>query len=128
MVDAANTALLVAPEPEVGAAVRAMLIDDADAPARVAERQQLLAHDRDFLGHPVGFGQLLRQQNRQPESAQQLAHGRARAALREQSVVLRAEHGGSSLTEHHAPSLSPIRTTPATPRSPLSLAMAPLAE
>ena len=105
-----------------------MLIDDADAPARVAERQQLLAHDRDFLGRAVGFGQLLRQQNRQPEPAQQLAHGRARAALREQSVVLRAEHGGSSLAEHHAPSLSPIRTPLTAPRPPLSLVTTPLAE
>ena len=94
VVDAANTARLVAPEPEVGAAVRAMLIDDADAPARVSERQQLLAHDRDFLGHPVGFGQLLRQQNRQPEAAQQLAHRRSRTGFGQEFIVLCTEHGG----------------------------------
>ena len=84
VVDAANAALLVAPEPEVGAAVRAMLIDDADAPAVSRNASSSSPMTVSFLRRAVGFGQLLRQQNRQPEPAQQLAHRRARPALREQ--------------------------------------------
>jgi hypothetical protein len=59
--DAANFAPFVAPEPKVGAAMRAMLIDDSDPAARVAEAEQRLAHQR------------------------------PRTALRQQPVVLRAK-------------------------------------
>jgi hypothetical protein len=72
-----------------------MLIDDADAPAGLAEGQQRLAHDGDLLGRAVGLGQFLRQQNGEPEAAQQLAHWRAGVALGEQPVVLGAEHGST---------------------------------
>src|SRR5258708_2963870 len=46
MIDAANAAFLIAAEPEIGAAVRAILIDHPDHAAGVAERVQLLAHPR----------------------------------------------------------------------------------
>ena len=88
VIDAADAAFLVAAEPEIGAAVRAMLIDDADHAARVAEGQQLLAHDDDLLRRAVGFRQFLRQQHRQPEPAQQFAHRRARAAFGQESDCL----------------------------------------
>src|SRR6185312_241100 len=49
VIDATDAALLVAAEPEIGAAVRAILIDHADYAAAVAERQQLLSHHHDLL-------------------------------------------------------------------------------
>jgi hypothetical protein len=55
VVNAADAAFLVAAEPEIGAAVRTMLIDDPDHAARVAEGEQFLAHHHDLLGRPVGF-------------------------------------------------------------------------
>ena len=96
VIDAADAAFLVAAEPEIGAAVRAMLIDDADHAPAVAERQQLLAHHDDLLRRPVGFRQFLGQQHRHPEAAQQLAHRRAGAAFGQELVVFCAEHGRSS--------------------------------
>ncbi len=62
VIDAADAAFLVAAEPEIGAAVRTILIDHPDHAAGVAERQQLLAHHHDLLGRTVGVGQFLRQQ------------------------------------------------------------------
>ena len=93
VIDAADAAFLIAAEPEIGAAVRAILVDDTDHAARVAERQQLLAHHDDLFRRPVGFRQFLGQQHRQPEPAQQLAHRRAGAAFGQESIVLCAEHG-----------------------------------
>ncbi len=56
MEGAANAAFLVAPEVEVGAAMRAMLFDDADTAVAVAEGQQLFAQHLDFLGRAVALG------------------------------------------------------------------------
>ena len=96
VIDAADAAFLVAAEPEIGAAVRAVLVDHADHAARIAEREQLLAHHDDLLRRAVGFGQFLRQQHRQPEPAQQFAHPRSRTAFGQEFVVLGAEHGVAS--------------------------------
>ena len=57
VIDAADAAFLVAAEPEIGAAVRTILIDDADHASGVAKGQQLLAHHHDLLRRAVGFGQ-----------------------------------------------------------------------
>ena len=96
VIDAADAAFLVAAEPEIGAAVRAILIDDADHAARVAEGEQFLAHDDDLLRRAVGLRQFLRQQHGNPEAAQQFAHAGARTALGEEFVVFCAEHGVTS--------------------------------
>src|SRR5205085_1062249 len=89
-------AFLVAAEPEIGAAVRTILVDDADHASGIAESQQLLAHDDDLLRRAVGLGQFLGQQHRHPEPAQQFAHWRSRTAFGEVLVVFSAEHGVSS--------------------------------
>ena len=57
VIDAADAAFLVASKPEIGAAMRAILIDDADNTAGVAEGEQFLAHDDDLLRGAVGLGQ-----------------------------------------------------------------------
>ena len=93
VIDAADAAFLVAAEPEIGAAMRAILVDDADHAARVAEGEQFLAHHDDLLRRAVGFRQFRRQQHRHPEPAQQFAHSRSRAALGQEFVVFCAEHG-----------------------------------
>src|SRR4051794_1212039 len=93
MIDATDAAFLIAAEPEIGAAVRTMLIDHADHAAAVAEGEQFLSHDGDLLRRAVGFGQFLGQQNREPETAQQLAHPGPRAAFGQETVILSAEHG-----------------------------------
>ncbi len=46
VIDAAQPALLVAPEEQRGAAMRAAVVQDADRPAAVAERDQLFAEHR----------------------------------------------------------------------------------
>ena len=56
VIDAADAAFLVAAEPEIGAAMRAVLVDDADPAAAVAEGQQFLAQTVIFLGVPSGSG------------------------------------------------------------------------
>ncbi len=96
VIDAADAAFLVATEPEVGAAVRAVLIDDADDAAAIAEGQQFLAHDDNLLRRPIGLRQFRRQQHRHPEPSQQLAHPRSRTTLGEEFVVFCAEHGAPS--------------------------------
>ena len=92
---AAQAAFLVAAEIEVGAAMRAVRLDDADAAVRRPERQQVLAEDLDLLGRPVALRQLLAEQRRHPEAAQQVAHRRARAAAGQELVVLAADHQSS---------------------------------
>src|ERR1700731_3407397 len=62
VIDAADAALLDAAEPEIGAAVRTVLIDDANHAARVAKREQLLAHHDDLLRRTVDFRQFLGEQ------------------------------------------------------------------
>ena len=59
MEGAAQPALLVAAVVEIGAAVRAVRLDDADPAVAVAEGQQVLAQNPDLLGRAVALGQLL---------------------------------------------------------------------
>jgi hypothetical protein len=53
---ATDPTLLVAAVIEIGAAMRAVRLDDADAAIGIAERQQLLAEDLDLLGRPIALG------------------------------------------------------------------------
>ena len=96
VIDAADAAFLVAAEPEIGAAMRAILVDDADHAAGVAEGEQFLAHDDDLFRRAVGLRQFRGQQHRHPEPAQQFAHSRPRTALGQELVVFGAEHRASS--------------------------------
>jgi hypothetical protein len=76
--------------------MRTVLVDHADHTAAVAKGEQLLAHHDDLPGLAVGLGQLLGQQHRQPEAAEQLAHRGSLTALGQEHVVLRAQHAETS--------------------------------
>src|SRR5262249_39240836 len=92
MEGAADAALLVAAVVKIGPAVWTVLFDDTDAAVAGAERQKLLAEDRDLPGWSVALGQLVGEQCRHPEAAQQFAHRRALAAAGQQVVVTLAQH------------------------------------
>ena len=88
VVAAADAALLDAAELERGAAVRAVLLQEPDAPAEVAERDQILAQQAHGEGQ---VAEIVGMQERVPEAAQILAAGRAGADPHE-AVVARRRH------------------------------------
>ena len=93
MVGTAQTAFLVAAEPQRHPAMRTKLVNQSIAPLRIPEcqeslRQQLDAHRRTFI-----LGQFLGQQRRNPVAAEQPAAGRSRPSLHQQVVLLFPEHG-----------------------------------
>ena len=92
MVDAAQTAFLVAPEPEIDATVRAVAVEQAEAAVGVLEGDQVLAQHPHAHRRAVGHGQLFRQQHRHPEAAHQVAHQRARTHAGQIFIVLFGEH------------------------------------
>jgi hypothetical protein len=55
MVGASETSFLIAAEKEVGAAVRAVAIDESDTPAAVTKRHEPFAQQRDPHGWTVSF-------------------------------------------------------------------------
>jgi hypothetical protein len=92
MIGAAQAAPFVAAVVEIGAAMRTVRLDDADATVAVAERQQVFTEDLDLLLRAVALGQFLGEQRRHPEAAQQVAHRRARPAAGQEFIVLATEH------------------------------------
>src|SRR4029450_139522 len=66
VVRAAEPALLVSPEEEGGAAMRTVRREHAHAPFGVAEGDEILAEEADFLRRPVGRRQLGRREARPP--------------------------------------------------------------
>ncbi len=68
-----------APEEERRLPVRAALVQEPDAPPRVAEGHQLLAEQLDTHGRAIGLGQLPGQEGGEPVVTHRLAHGRAAA-------------------------------------------------
>ena len=88
VVDAAQAALLVPPEAQRDAAVRAELIQQADAALRVAEGHQVLAEQADAHRRGIGFGDLARKQRRYPVHAHRGAHRGALPGTRQQFVLL----------------------------------------
>ena len=91
VIGAAEAAFLVAAEEHRGAAVRAAVIEDADAALAVAEGDQLLAQELDAHRRGVGL-QLPRQAGRHPVFAHQLARRRARPDPGQDVVVLHRQH------------------------------------
>lgn len=61
--------------------MHALRLDQADAAAGVAERQQLLAHHLQALRGTIRLRQFLRKQHRQPEAAEQFFIPVSEAAL-----------------------------------------------
>ena len=94
VVHAAQAALLVAPEEEIRAAVRAARLDQPHLAVGVAEGDQVLAHHLDADRRAVGLGHFARERDRQPVPAEVLAHRGARAGARQQFVVGGAQHDG----------------------------------
>ena len=88
VIDAAQAALLVAPEEERCASVGAELVEQPHAPAGVAERDQALAEQADADGGAVGLGQLTGEERGHPVPAHRGAHGGAGADAGEEVVVL----------------------------------------
>src|SRR6516165_9080328 len=73
--------------------MRALLLYEADAPGRVAERDQVLAQQADPRRRPVRFGDLRTQARRDPVPAQQITHRRPGADPGQDLVVLPRQHG-----------------------------------
>ena len=92
VVDAAQAAVLVAAEEERHEPVRAVLVEEPDAAARVAEGDQLLAEQLDAHRRAVGPGQLPREERGDPVAPQRLAHRGAAADARHSLVVFACHH------------------------------------
>jgi hypothetical protein len=91
VIDAADAALLVAPEEQRCATMRAAVIHDADATRRIAKADQLLAQQHQADGIAVGL-ELRRQRRRNPILAHELAHRRAGADVHQLIAILVGSH------------------------------------
>src|SRR6266705_5867476 len=87
VIDAADTAVFVAAEEKVRAAVRAVRLDQPYPAFRVAKGDQVLAHQFDADRRAVGLGNFTRERNRLPEAPEILAHRSAGIRAGEQLVV-----------------------------------------
>ena len=87
MVDAAQATLLIAAKEQRRASVRAISVHKSDATIRIAEGDQILAHDPHADGYTVCSPQFFRQGDRQPEEPEEFAHRRARIGVRNELVV-----------------------------------------
>ena len=92
VIDAAQTAFLVAAEEQRRAAVRAEFVDQADAALGVTERDEVLAEQADADRRTVGFGDLARQGRGNPVAAEGVAHRRALADTGDEFVFLARQH------------------------------------
>jgi hypothetical protein len=86
VIDAAQAALLVAPKIERHAAMRAIFLDEADAPLGVAEGYKFLTHQFDAHRRTVRFADLARQACRDPIAPHRIAHRRCGAGAGDQFV------------------------------------------
>ena len=96
VVGAADAAFFIAAKPERDAAVRAKLVDHTELPLRIAKGEHLFTQQLKAHRRPVGYRHLFGQQCRQPVTAEQTAHGRACAGLREKVVLFFFQHGSFS--------------------------------
>jgi hypothetical protein len=85
MVAAADPAGLDPAIGHVGAAVRAMAVDQSEPAARILVEHEILAHQADRLDR--NLVELTGAADRHPVAAQQVAHRRARPDAREQLVL-----------------------------------------
>ena len=87
VIDAAEAALFIAAEEQRRGAVRAVLVEQADAALAVAEHDEPLAHQLHAHRRIVGLGDVVRKARRDPVAAHQLAHRRAGPDAGEAVVV-----------------------------------------
>ena len=92
VVDAAQAGFFVAAEEQRGAAVRAVVLEQADLAVGIAEGDELFAEQHDAARVAVRLRQLAREQAWQPVLAHQLAHRRAGADATQQLVFFATQH------------------------------------
>ena len=92
MIDAADAALFVAAEEERRAAMRTVVLDEADRAVAIAERDQVLAEQPHAQWVAVGVGQLGRKQRRHPVPTQGETHRRPGSDASDQLVILTPQH------------------------------------
>ena len=97
VIDAAESAFLVAAQPEGGQAVGAEFLQEADASLGVAESDQLLAQQLEAHGVAVRFRQFPGQQGGHPVAAHQVAHSGAGADAGQGDVVGLRNHSFACL-------------------------------
>jgi hypothetical protein len=121
VVGAAQAALLVPAEEQVGAAVRTHGIQQTHALVGVTERDEVFAEDLHAHGRAVTVGELLGEEDGLPEAAEEIAHRGPGAGAGEDLVVFRAQHGHHTATDVGGARRRPP-TTPAwrPPRNPAS--------
>ena len=88
MIDAAQAAVLVTPEEQGGAAVRAEFVEQADAALAVAEGDEVLAEQANAGRGAVGLGDFAGEQGGDPVAAQGVSHGGARTDPGDEFVLL----------------------------------------
>ena len=92
MEQAAQAAILQAAIGEVGAAMRAVAVEQAVAAALVAEQHEVLAEHAHRLGRPL-LGKLVGERHRMPVMPHQRAAFGARPDAGDQLVLLGTHHG-----------------------------------
>ena len=92
VINAAQTAVLVATEEQRRAPMRAIGIHQPDAAIGIAKRDQILGHQPNSHRRAVAVGEFGREQRRLPESSQHFAGGLA-AADPHETFVLFWRHG-----------------------------------
>ncbi len=97
VIDAAQPALLVAAEEQRRGAMRAALVEQADAAVGVAEQHQVLAQEPHAHRRRVRLGDLMGERRRNPIAAHQFAHRRAGADAGEQFVFFLARARARSI-------------------------------
>jgi alkylhydroperoxidase family enzyme len=97
VIEAAQTAILVAREQQRRPPVRAVFVKNSDAALAVAKHHKVLAQQTHLDRRAVGLGDLLRQAGRDPVTAHDLAHRRIALDAAQQVVFLGSHHDGASL-------------------------------
>jgi hypothetical protein len=95
VIEATDAVVLDTAEHQRGAPVQAELVEQADAAAAVAERDEAFAEQTHVQRRAVGMRQLRRGADRHPVAAHHASHRRSGADAREQFIFLGADHVSS---------------------------------
>src|SRR5216683_4105839 len=96
VINAAQTRLFVASEPQRGASVRTELVDQTDPALAVAKTDQTFAQKLNANRPAIGFRKLARKQRWDPISPQHVTHRGPRSGPRHQFVVFARQHYSTS--------------------------------
>ena len=109
VIDAAQPALLVAPEPQGGAAMGAILVDEPDPALAVAKGDEVFAQEPHPHRRSVGLGEFAREQGRDPIEPHRAAHRRALPTRLRSSFSSR---GSIAQSPHRARRVSVVAAAP----------------